>query len=200
MTKAKIFLYGAGGHGRVIADIIRGYRQYSFEGFIDDNPKIGAIRFDDFIKYHSGSFVALGVGDNYQRKKIFNKLQKLGVKIATLVDPSALIGSNVKIKKGVIIMPGVIINSKALIQRGAIINSGSIIEHDCAIGSFAHISPGVTLGGDVTIGAKTHIGLNSSIIPQVCIGSNSIIGAGSVVVKDIPKNVTAFGVPAKVIK
>ena len=50
------------------------------------------------------------------------------------------------------------------------------------------------------IGAKTHIGLNSTLIPQICIGSNSIIGAGSVVVRDIPKNVTAFGVPAKVIK
>ena len=200
MAKTKIFVYGAGGHGRVIADIIRKYKQYSFEGFIDDNPKIGAISFDDFVKYHSNCVVALGIGDNCQRKRVCNKLKKYSIKIATLIDPSALIGSNVRIKKGAIVMPGAIINSKALIQRGAIINSGSIIEHDCIIGSFAHISPGVTLGGGVKVGAKTHIGLNSTLIPQICIGSNSIIGAGSVVVKDIPKNVTAFGVPAKVIK
>lgn len=52
----------------------------------------------------------------------------------------------------------------------------------------------------VKIGKGVWIGASVVILPGVTIGDNSIIGAGSVVNKDIPENVVAAGVPAKVIK
>ena len=52
----------------------------------------------------------------------------------------------------------------------------------------------------VKIGKKVWIGANCTILPGVTVGDNSVIGAGSVVVKDIPTNSIAVGVPAKVIK
>lgn len=58
---------------------------------------------------------------------------------------------------------------------------------------------GYTKIGKVVIGDNVFVGANATILPNVSIGNNSIIGAGSVVVDDIPDNVVAAGVPAKVI-
>lgn len=52
----------------------------------------------------------------------------------------------------------------------------------------------------VAIGNNVWIGSNCSIMPGVSIGENSIIAAGSVVLDDVPDNVLAAGVPAKVRK
>ena len=54
--------------------------------------------------------------------------------------------------------------------------------------------------GKVTIKKNAWIGMNVTICPGVTIGENSVIAAGAVVTKNIPSNVVAGGVPAKVIK
>lgn len=52
----------------------------------------------------------------------------------------------------------------------------------------------------IHIGKNVWIGANAVILPGVNIGENSVIGAGSVVTKDIPTNVVAVGVPARVMR
>lgn len=54
--------------------------------------------------------------------------------------------------------------------------------------------------GKVTLKKKCCIGCHSTIMPGITVGENSIIGAHSFVNKDIPDNVIAFGVPARIIK
>ena len=54
--------------------------------------------------------------------------------------------------------------------------------------------------GDIHIGKNCWIGMNTVILQGVTIGYNSIIGAGSVVNSDIPADLLAAGVPAKVVK
>lgn len=54
--------------------------------------------------------------------------------------------------------------------------------------------------GKVTIKKNAWIGMNVTICPGVTIGENSVIAAGAVVTKNVPSNVVAGGVPAKVIK
>jgi acetyltransferase-like isoleucine patch superfamily enzyme len=60
--------------------------------------------------------------------------------------------------------------------------------------------PDLELTAPISIGNDVYIGLNTMILPGVHIGNRVIIGAGSVVVKDIPDNSVAAGVPARVIK
>ena len=62
------------------------------------------------------------------------------------------------------------------------------------------VSPGAHLAGKVHVGELTHIGIGASVVQGVEIGRNVIIGAGAAVIDDIPDNVTAVGVPAKVIR
>ncbi len=54
--------------------------------------------------------------------------------------------------------------------------------------------------GKVTIGKNAKIGSHSMVMPGVTIGENAVVGAFSFINKDIPKNVVAFGVPAKIVK
>ena len=81
---------------------------------------------------------------------------------------------------------------------GAIINTNAGVDHDCRIGSGAHIGPGSALAGNVEIGCESFLGAGTCVVPCVRIGSRAIVGAGSVVLRDIPDNVIAMGVPARI--
>jgi acetyltransferase-like isoleucine patch superfamily enzyme len=72
--------------------------------------------------------------------------------------------------------------------------------HDGGVGVLRNKYPGIDIIKPIKIGSNVFIGSNSTIMPGVTVGDNVIIGASSVVSKDIPNNVVAVGVPAKVIK
>ncbi len=197
MGKTELFIYGASGHGKVVADIAQ-LCGYHVSGYIDDAAE-GVLRYEEFLAKHRDVHVALGIGDNRSRSRVFQNLKQNGTKIATLIHPAAVIAQSARIGTGSIVMAGAVINPNAVIERGCIINTHAVIEHDNMIDQFVHISPGVALGGNVAAGAFAHIGIGACAIQGVRIGAHTIIGAGSTVIRDIPDNTTAVGTPAKVI-
>ena len=81
--------------------------------------------------------------------------------------------------------------------------NGIVIEENVQIGSHCSIYSVSTIDnkeGKVVLKKNCRIGTHSVIMPGVTIGENSIIGAFSFVNKDVPDNVVALGIPAKVIK
>lgn len=203
----KLILIGAGGHSKVIRDIISLSHEYDLYAVLDD--AITTYKNENGVIYYNTKLINeidknkfkyfISIGDNKIREEIFNRLG-IGIKnFATLIHPSAIISKSVKIGYGTAVMPNVVINADSVIGNHCIINTSCIIEHDNVIADFAHISPNATLAGGVKIGKGTHIGAGASIIPNISVGFNSIIGAGAVVIRDIPNNCTAVGVPAKVI-
>ncbi|MGN0618442.1 MAG: sugar O-acetyltransferase [Ruminiclostridium sp.] len=109
-------------------------------------------------------------------------------------------GKNLHIGKNVFINSG----CKFQDQGGIYIGDGALIGHNVVIATLNHdFNPEKRRGmypKPVTVGKNVWIGSNSTICPGVTIGDNAVIGAGSVVTKDIPENMVAAGVPAKVIK
>jgi len=80
---------------------------------------------------------------------------------------------------------------------------GVIIEDFVEIGSHCSIYSVSTIDdkkGEVVLKKNCKIGSHSVVMPGVTVGENSIVGAFSFVNKDIPDNVIALGVPAKVVK
>ena len=80
---------------------------------------------------------------------------------------------------------------------------GVVIEDDVQIGSHCSIYSVSTIDNKeakVVLKKNCKIGTHSVIMPGVTVGENSVIGAFSFVNKDIPDNVVAFGIPAKVYK
>jgi sugar O-acyltransferase (sialic acid O-acetyltransferase NeuD family) len=205
-----VLIYGASGHGKVIIDIIEKEGKYKIAGLLDDNS---AMHGKDFCRYSviggfdnltkkisAGHKLILAVGDNKSRKKLCERVKPLGYELICAIHPSVQVGKDVLIDSGTAVMANVAINSGTRIGENVILNTGATVDHDCIIGDYVHISPGAHLGGNVEIGDLTHIGIGVSIIPNIKIGEEVVIGAGTVVVEDIPNNVTAVGVPAKVIK
>ena len=185
----KIYIYGASGHGLVVADIARN-NGYDEIVFLDDASE------RKFSPEFEKADIIIAIGENKTRQKISQKVEAAGFEIVTLIHKSAVVSESAVIEKGVVIMPNAVVNAKACIKEGAIINSGAVIEHECIICKFAHISPNAALAGNVSVGEFTHIGIGSSVIQGIKIGNNCIIGAGSVVVRDIKDGTKAYGVPA----
>jgi acetyltransferase-like isoleucine patch superfamily enzyme len=80
---------------------------------------------------------------------------------------------------------------------------GVVIEDEVQIGSHCSIYSASTIDdsyGKIILKNNCRIGSHSTILPGVIVGENSIIGAHSLVNKDIPDNVVAFGVPARVVR
>ncbi|MCT7597615.1 MULTISPECIES: acetyltransferase [Arcobacteraceae] len=192
-----IYIYGASGHGLVVADIAIscGYEEIIF---IDDNKSKGFLTFEN-IKENNHIPIAFGIGNNKIRAKLYDKVKNYNFFLPVLIHPSSIISNSVKIEDGTVIMPNVVVNAKAIIGKGVILNTSCVIEHECIIRDFVHISPKVALAGDVKVGKFTHIGIGSSIIQCLEIGKNSVIGAGSVVVKNIADFKKAYGNPCKEI-
>ncbi len=187
-----IYVYGASGHGLVVADIAKacGYNNILF---IDDGEN-EYLSFDEIDKSKNIPIV-IGIGDNKIRSKVFNKIFQAEMDIITLVHPSSVISQSVVLGKGSVVMPNVVINTQTKIGLGCILNSASVIEHENSIGDFVHISPNVALAGNVIILDYAHIGIGSSVKQGIVVGENSIIGVGSVVLKDIGNSQIAYGNP-----
>ena len=191
MAITSLYIYGNGGHAKVVADIARA-NGYDNLIFLDNNSDM---KFNSNLPKHP---IIIAIGNALIRQKLQNLVLSSGFELATLIHPSAIISTSVKIGTGSVVMPRAIINANSIIGDGVIINSGAIVEHDCIIGNFAHICPGAALAGGVNIGERTWIGIGSSIIQGIKIKSDITIGAGSVVVSDIDSGSIAYGNPCKV--
>ena len=200
-----VVIIGAGGHGKVIADIIIKSGD-KVVGFLDDNLEIGTKVIEQYViigkvneciklqEEDKSLLFIIAIGNNYIRKNIYKKYK---LNYYTAIHPTAIIGMQVNIGEGTVVMANACINSNTTIGKNCIINTGAIIEHDNIIEDYVHISPNATLCGTVKIGEYTHIGASATIKNNIGICGDCIIGVGAVVVKDINQNGIYIGIPVK---
>ena len=196
-----VIIIGAGGHAKVIADIVL-KNDENLLGFLDDNKEINTKvigypilgQVSEIDKYIDKAYFVIGIGSNLIRKRLD---EQYNLDWYTAIHPSASIAVDTVIEKGTVVMANAVINTSAKIGKHCIINTSAVIEHDNNIADYVHVSPHVTLCGTVSVGEMTHIGAGATVINNLNITSNSIIGAGAVVVKNITEAGTYVGVPAK---
>ncbi len=190
-----MIIYGFGGHALVIKSL---FSNSDFIGFFDERSKVDAQYLGTYHPLvYPNEEIILGIGDNYQRKLVSERIKH---KFAKIVSRSSIIDSTIQIDFGTVIMQGAIIQANAKIGKHVIINTGASVDHDCIIDDFVHISPHATLCGNVVIGEGTHVGAAAVVIPGIKIGKWCTIGAGSVIIRDIPDFAVVVGNPAKIIK
>ncbi len=198
-----MFLYGASGHGKVIADILTS-NGIEIKAFIDDNPSLSL--FSNKPVYHSltesdfhvaNDDLIISVGNNLMRKKLADSLK---VKFGKGVHSSAILSQSSQVGKGSVVMANVTINAGSVVGEHCIINTNASIDHDCIVGDFSHLSPNVALAGNVLVGEGAHLGIGSCVIQGIRIGKWAIIGAGSVIIKNVPDFAVVVGNPGRVLK
>lgn len=194
-----MYLFGASGHGMVIAEIAE-ENKLLIDAFIDSDQSKKQIL--DYQVIHQvpqqGIDVVVSIGNNAIRKKIVDTNTQFNYPI--LIHPKTAISKRAKIGEGTVVMSGVSVNSEVNIGKHCIINTNASVDHECIISDYVHISPNVALAGNVEVGEGTHIGIGASIIQGIKIGKWCTIGAGAVIIKDIPDGATVVGNPGKIIK
>jgi sugar O-acyltransferase (sialic acid O-acetyltransferase NeuD family) len=194
-----VIIYGGGGHGKALIDLLQVLGGYAIVGIVDDRLPAGEKVMDVPVLGGADilpSLVSLGVvhavnavggiGNLAVRVKVFKILADAGFTCPTLVHPRAFIESSARLSDGVQVFPQAYVGSAANIGYGVIINTGAIVSHDCQIGRYANLSPGAILAGEVQIGEQTLVGMGATINLQVKIGSSARIGNGATVKSDVP--------------
>jgi serine O-acetyltransferase len=114
------------------------------------------------------------------------------------------ISQGAKLITGIEIHPGATIGKNFVIDHGA----GVVIGETAEIGDNCTLYQGVTLGGTgkdtgkrhPTLGNNVMVGCGAKVLGPFKIGDNSKIAANAVVLKEIPSDSTAVGIPAKVVR
>lgn len=195
-AREKLVLFGAGGHAKVVIDIIERQGNYEIAGLLDDDPRhqvkglfgypllgtraeLPALRSAQL--YHA----IVTIGDNAERDAVAAHLDQLGWRFASAIHPRASIGRGVTIGAGSVVMAGCVINADASLGRHVIVNTGATVDHDCRIEDAVHIAPGCHLCGGVSVGPGTLLGAGTTVTPGVSIGKKVVVGAGATVNRDI---------------
>jgi sugar O-acyltransferase (sialic acid O-acetyltransferase NeuD family) len=187
-----IFVYGAGGQGRVVVDTLRNGRvEYGVSAFVDDDRDLHGtwmmgqvIRGDSAIRNERG-FIA--IGDNDARLRIAARY--VG-RLVTLIHRTAFVGQDVTIGEGSVLMAGTVVNVGSRIGSNVIVNTGATVDHDCVVGNGAHLAPGVHLCGGVEVGEGALLGVGAVAVPEVRVGRKAFVHAGQVVSRDVPDGAT----------
>lgn len=204
-----IGLIGAGGHAKVVVDIIERAGLGRVVGLYDDNAaKMPSHVFDiplrgtrdTLLEDHTSGrvrAVIVAIGNNAVRAHIAAWCDDHGIERATAVHPTAAIGRGVHIGRGTVVMAGAVVNADSRIGDDVIVNTRASVDHDGDIGHGVHLAPGSTLCGRVVVGDGTFVCAGATIVPNRTIGAGVTVGAGATVLRDVADGLTVVGTPAR---
>lgn len=209
---SKLIIWGASGHARVVAEIIRLRGDHAIAGFLDDvRPQcagedfegstiLGGRKILSSILAEGITNLIVAIGDCDARMEAAEFATTLGFTLVSAIHPTAVIAADAQIGAGTVIAATAVVNPACRLGQNVVVNTAATIDHDCEIGDGAHLSPGVRLGGKVMIGRGVWVGIGAVVVDGHRIEERAIIGAGAVVVRDVPAGVVAYGVPARVMR
>lgn len=196
-----ILVYGGGGHGKALIDLLRALGSYHIVGVVDDGlkpaghpaimgvPLLGGAEVLPEL-YARGVRLAVnavgGIGNIGVRIKIFTRLLEAGFGCPAVVHPRAFVEPSAVLSPGVQVFPHAYVGSEAQVGFGAIVNTGAILSHDCRLDEYVNISPGAILAGEVQVGRAALVGMGATLNLQVKVGPAARIGNGATVKSDVP--------------
>jgi len=207
-----LIVWGTSSHALVVTDILRTMGCYRVVGFLDDfapqgvtpffadEPILGGREQLDGPLVKDVRDIIIAVGDCASRLALAGLARAKGLTLATAIHPRAVVADTAVIGAGSVITAGVVVSPAARIGENVIINTSATIEHECLIEDGVHVSAGVHVGGKTSIGRGAWVCIGATVVDRVHIGHGSVVGAGSVVMRDIPPEVVAYGIPARVIR
>jgi sugar O-acyltransferase (sialic acid O-acetyltransferase NeuD family) len=205
-----LVIIGAGGHGKVVLDILQVAAEHRIVGFLDADPALAGLEINGVpvlgpinqisrLRQQKIRGAIVAIGDNRVRVSYAVLLAEHGLELITAIHPAAVIAKSAVIGHNVVVAAGAVVAASANVADSAILNTSCVVDHECELEAGVHICPGALLAGRVRVGAGAFVGLGAKILPCLSIGAGAIVGAGAVVLKDVPPASTAVGVPARIL-
>ena len=195
----RLVIYGAGGHGRSLAALIRTLGTYDLVGFLDDGVDAGQMVLrlpvlggGDELKNLAREGVRLavngigGIADLSVRLSAFERLRAAGFHCPGVVHPTAFIEDSAELEDGTQVFPFAYVGTEVVVGYGCIVNTGAIVSHNCLLSRYVNLSPGATLAGGVSVGEESLVGMQATVNLNVRIGKGAQIGNGATVKADVP--------------
>jgi len=194
------YIYGAGGHGKVVLDAMQ-HGLVDCSGFIDDravgvNAGLQVYSTSEIVA-NSAAYIHLAIGNCKIRERLAQTLGEFS--FFSVVHPNAVVAKSSKIGEGTFLAALAIIAPDASVGCHCIINHSAVVDHDCHVDDFVHIAPHVALGGGVKVGTGVLVGSGAIVLPGLEIGDYAIIGAGAIVTKNVTAGTTVAGNPARIL-
>lgn len=195
-----VIILGAGGHGLVLADLVRSNPSFRVLGYLDDGKARGDIvdgrpvlgKIPDITSICASQSVAVlnAVGfvtpDASLRTRFFRMASEAGALLPPFIHKSATVDPRATLGRGVQIHAGAVVGPDAVVEDGAMINTGAVISHHCHIGRHTHVAPGAVLAGAVSVGSESIVGMGVSAYLGITIGSGCVIENGVDLFKAVP--------------
>ncbi len=205
-----VIILGAGGHGKVVFDILRRANTHRAIGFLDADtsllgvrvsglPVLGSVNLLPRLRAQKVKGAIVAIGDNRARRSYARLVEEAGLQLISAIHPNASVSPTATIGRNVVIAAGAVVCPDARIADSVILNTACVVDHECEIGDAVHICPAAALAGRVHVEPGAFVGLGARVIQCVRIGENAVVGAGAVVLRDVPADTTVVGVPAKAI-
>lgn len=207
----QIVIVGAGGHGKVVLDILRAGGKFEPAGFVDSSadragksiggiPIFGPANVLPKLAQRGIRAAIVAIGDCRARLQYAALLREQRFELINAIHPTASISPTAILGHNVVVAAQAAVCTEARIEDSVILNTACVVDHECIVGEGAHVCPGAHLAGRVRVGRSAWVGIGANVIQCLSIGEHAIVGAGAVVVRDVPAHATVVGVPARVIR
>lgn len=217
MSSKRVIVLGAGGNCRDIVDAMldvnRDEATQIFEplGYLDDDPEKLGMRLGgvevlgpiSLARQRPDCWFVDGLNGTEltkRKKDILAVLDLPRERYSTIVHPSAVVSTMAMIGAGTVLLHGTSVSSNARIGDHVMMLANAVVSHDGIVDDYCYLTPGATLAGYVHLEESVFVGIRAAVLPRVTIGARSVIGAGSVVLRDVPPDCVAAGVPARVLE
>jgi UDP-perosamine 4-acetyltransferase len=206
-----VVIVGAGGHGKVVLDILRGGGAYRVAGYLDADttlahtevggvPVLGQVNLLPKLRHQKIRAAIIAIGDNRVRASYAKLVAAAGLEMISAIHPAASVSPTAQIGTNTVIAAGALVCTEVKLGDSVIVNTGAVIDHECEVGEASHICPGVVLAGRVRVGEGAFVGLGARVLPCLSIGEHAVIGAGATVIRDVPAGATVVGTPARLLR
>lgn len=204
-----LILLGAGGHARVLAEILLDQGNSVLGATDVQAPIIGVhttdllyLGNDEAVFAHPADSILLvngvgSVGPIAARRALYRRFVEAGYRFASVRHPSAVVSPSARLGAGHQILATAVVATGAQLGDNVLVNTRAVVEHDCTVGDHCHIASGAVVCGGVHIDAGVHVGAGATVNQGIRIGTGAVIASGSVVIADVPPHTLVAGVPAR---
>jgi len=225
-----LLVFGAGGHGRVVADaalaqgrwaqvrvtdrdagregeeVLPGLRVEALEQALAACDEVHVAIGSGVARSREVEALAVGFAASLAHRHPANTLADVPSRtagrlpLATVLHPDASVSPHAELGAGTFVAARAVVAPGARLGRGVVVNHGAVVDHDVQVGDFSHIAPLAALGGNVRVGQRVLVGAGASVLPGVRIADDVVVGAGAVVRDNLEAAGVYAGVPARRVR